>query len=850
MMRRSIIRFTAVILSLFMVISGPLSLYARAEDEVILIDEEETEEPLPEAGEEAAYAPLRMEDIVFGEEHVIGDTPSFEEDAANVPEAAEAIRNNKIWVAGLAKYYPYTGSEVRPEVRVYLGRKLLTPDVDYSLSYANNISVSSETEPAVLKIHGKGNISGSASLNFGILSENFTLGRTPLSSVQIEMVQGKLSYDGTEQTPEWLLTDPAGFVLTPDDYDIFGDVSATLPGKYTVIFKGKGLYSGSSSFSYKIVGKKTLTEENLEAVINGGETVSYNSAGAKPEVELSCDGEPMQEGSDYILTYKRNKKAGDDAYIIVRGRGRFKGTVKLPFTIAPCDFATLDLLITDRVASPVKPEDYKNAELIFRTSEGELQTLKEGRDYLTDFSVIDGDPQQPGALISVIITPQGENYCGNDLYGTYQIISEEADFSRFEPEVDKDYVWTGGEIIPSHKHIRVSVSDDVITDYRVVACYNNVELGKAELLLAGTEPYCGYLSTEFSIVPASVGSLWGMEERYIQIPEPSAEKPRQAFDIEVPERYLDVQELGALPNDGIDDTEAINEAIVMAAGNPDYDSTVYIPAGIYDVSVGDRDAVIYISHYFIGDKGVNLVMDGNAILKLAPSNRTEYHLIFMNAYNISVTGGQLVGDKWYHDNAEVPDGIITGGNGITIDRGHCTVDRVQIYDNWCDGIYINDGGNRDENGEHYCTDIQIRGCDISYNNRNNISVIRGDNILVEDCDIYGAGPAAPAAGVDIEPDLAADAPEEKFDKMLCYDITFRNCNIAALEDKPAEGEGKWVRYFAFEINGYYRREVARAIYLENCRIYGDFLYGSCLKEELGLYDTAIIGKVYEPSFSE
>lgn len=64
----------------------------------------------------------------------------------------------------------YTGSEIKPKVVVKHGTKTLVEGVDYTVTYENNINVTTKDEPAIASITGKGNYTGTIYKDFNIVA--------------------------------------------------------------------------------------------------------------------------------------------------------------------------------------------------------------------------------------------------------------------------------------------------------------------------------------------------------------------------------------------------------------------------------------------------------------------------------------------------------------------------------------------------------------------------------------------------------------------------------------------------------------------------------------------------------
>ncbi len=93
--------------------------------------------------------------------------------------ASAAASIKKATVSISATYYTYTGKTIKPTVTVKLGKKKLTKDKHYTVSYKNNKSVGKAT----ITVKGKGSYSGTATKSFYIRPKKVTsLKATPYST--------------------------------------------------------------------------------------------------------------------------------------------------------------------------------------------------------------------------------------------------------------------------------------------------------------------------------------------------------------------------------------------------------------------------------------------------------------------------------------------------------------------------------------------------------------------------------------------------------------------------------------------------------------------------------------------
>lgn len=176
----------------------------------------------------------------------------------------------------------------------------------------------------------------------------------------------------------------------------------------------------------------------------------------------------------------------------------------------------------------------------------------------------------------------------------------------------------------------------------------------------------------------------------------------------------------------------------------DIDYTVYIQQAIDEnskVILPDFPILINDTGLFLRDNTVLIFRKHSQIL-LSPSDKTNYGMLnIINADNVTIINPKLVGDKYEHlnDKGEWGMGInIINGSNIQVLNPH-------VQKCWGDGIYlgVRDGGLN--------KDITIRGGLIDDNRRNGISIISGNNILIEDIVLSNSSGTPPMAGIDLEP---------------------------------------------------------------------------------------------------
>jgi len=209
---------------------------------------------------------------------------------------------------------------------------------------------------------------------------------------------------------------------------------------------------------------------------------------------------------------------------------------------------------------------------------------------------------------------------------------------------------------------------------------------------------------------------------------------------------------GAIPNDGKDDTKAIQDAIDQAEANGG--GTVSLSDGDYNVTV-DTSLCIHLK------SNVTLAMSFNAKLIADTSSNGHYAVIrAVNIHDAKVLGGYIIGDRDYHNGTAGERGY-----GINIQGcDHIRVVNTRISKCWGDGLIVG------AHGGTTSTNITVKGVWSRNNRRQAISVIEVDGLVIDSCNLYNTNGTAPSDGIDIEPDAHTT-------RRIAQNITISNCEI-------------------------------------------------------------------------
>lgn len=147
-----------------------------------------------------------------------------------------------------ASSFIYDGAEKKPAITIKAGKKQLTLNKDYTISYKNNTNVGT----ASVTVTGKGNYTGT-------ISKSFTIAATNLSTADVKLSAASFTYNGKAITPSVTVTCNGKVLTNGTDYSVAytNNINA---GTARVTITGTGAYSGVKTVTFRIKrAKATLT---------------------------------------------------------------------------------------------------------------------------------------------------------------------------------------------------------------------------------------------------------------------------------------------------------------------------------------------------------------------------------------------------------------------------------------------------------------------------------------------------------------------------------------------------------------------------------------------------------------
>lgn len=309
-----------------------------------------------------------------------------------------------VTIVGSNGEYVYTGSAIKPQIKVTNNGVELTEGVDYTVKYTNNVNASeNSTKKPTITVTGKNNLAGKASATFKIVAKNLA---------DADVIKGNVVTANVAKAVPVICYN--GMVLKAKKDFTSTYTSVDESNGYFTVTAANGNYSGSAQVPVTIKSKDQLLKFKVAVK---KEVLTYDGTAKKIGVTVTDakSKEVLEENKHYMLYYTNNVNAGS-AKVTVIGMGDYSGAVTKKFTIKP----SIVMLTVD--ASVVNGKEYPYVSTgatlgdDLRVCAADGTVLVQGKDYKITYS---GNKKVGRAKYTV--TYLG-NYKGNKPYkGTFQI---------------------------------------------------------------------------------------------------------------------------------------------------------------------------------------------------------------------------------------------------------------------------------------------------------------------------------------------------------------------------------------------------------------------------------------------
>lgn len=230
----------------------------------------------------------------------------------------------------------FTGGPLQPELLVSQSGVTLTKDMDYTVSYENNINVGTATAT----IEGLGLYTGTATVSFKIKAKPLT--EDMLLSVPDQVYTASAVKLDTAVTPvlrNTVTEEPLILTTNNRDHDFRITYSGNINvGTATITMTGLNNYSGTIKNTFRIV-KANLGGEDVSVLLANSEDLEmvYTGRDIKPAVKVMRGGK-LVPATNYTISYADNRNVGT-ATVTLTAKGSYEGSKTASFRISPKAFS-------------------------------------------------------------------------------------------------------------------------------------------------------------------------------------------------------------------------------------------------------------------------------------------------------------------------------------------------------------------------------------------------------------------------------------------------------------------------------------------------------------------------------
>lgn len=268
-------------------------------------------------------------------------------------------------------------------IKVTIAKTTLKKDIDYTVSYANNVHAGKAT----LIIKGKGDYAGTKKVNF-------TIKRTP-TALTSSMITNKnkistVTIQKNGAMPKPVLKSDNNTLMEGRDY-VLSYKNNKKTGTGTAVIKGKGSYTGTFEMSFKIISKE-LTNSDINIRVSNVPYIGKPNKYQSIPVLTDSDGGVLVKNKDYIIeSYKEGKKTldknsnpeeGSKITVTIKGMGNYTGTVQASYALEGISFSKAIIKVNPKLytGKPVTIDAADITSATIKTGKKQIP-LKFGKDF-------------------------------------------------------------------------------------------------------------------------------------------------------------------------------------------------------------------------------------------------------------------------------------------------------------------------------------------------------------------------------------------------------------------------------------------------------------------------------------
>ncbi len=335
----------------------------------------------------------------------------------------------------------------------------------------------------------------------GEIVTTFRVQGTKVSALKVDSVV----YTGNMIKP--IIRDKNGQQLIEgEDYVMHSLTGTESVGTAKITISGKNAYYGTVVKSFRVTPHAIDDTDVSVTFAKAGSMQSYEKNGAKPKLKVTYAGRQLKEGTDYVLSYRNNKKIGNVATVTITGKKNFRSKKDLSFIVGKGSLEDATVTVADKVVS-TKVGGYVSTPVL-RDANG--SKLAAGKDY--DKNIIykcDGmvlnkkaDRLLAGAEVTIEIIGKG-NYAGTKTMASYRILAAGKDLSKAKVTVKSKFYYNGDNVILSPEDLIVKIGKITLPAdaYQILpeTYFNNDRKGTAQVTIQGVGSYGGTKTIRFKI---------------------------------------------------------------------------------------------------------------------------------------------------------------------------------------------------------------------------------------------------------------------------------------------------------------------------------------------------------------
>ena len=391
---------------------------------------------------------------------------------------------NNVTIDNIPTKY-YTGKEIKPKLNLTFGNKTLTENIEYTLSYSNNIDIGTGT----ITITGIGDYKGTKNITFKI-AQGIILDKTTIN------INIGAEYDLSARTK-----DNEEIIYTSLNPEI---VTVASDGSIIGISKGTGTIK-LTTVSGKLLTVKVVVEPIKSSNVTN-EKISnktYTGKEITPKPILKYNGVTLKLNTDYTLSYSNNKNPGKST-VKVAFKGNYTGTKNITFIIIPKSNKITKIVNSSKNALKVFYKESKGVtgyQISYRKKG--TSTWKNVKSKTLSVKLKKLDKVKYEVRVRPYITIDNKDYYGkwsSTKTGKVKEKVEPIKSSSIKNEKIDNKTYTGSSIKPKPVLKYEGETLKLNTDY-TLSYKNNKNPGKATVKVTFKGDYIGTKNITFIIVP-------------------------------------------------------------------------------------------------------------------------------------------------------------------------------------------------------------------------------------------------------------------------------------------------------------------------------------------------------------